>query len=164
MTIQGVKKESDKKKTALSYWSKDKCLCPVCNKEFDREIMLSGQGRMIAGKLTDELHRIFEPSKRYGRIYPLIYDIGACPNCFTAMLWSDFKDIKNKDAAEKMYSDSEKRRKAPCFLLKMPKSLSFSPEHPRRGSAVPWSARRLLAEMGLDSYLRVFLRKPDVNL
>ena len=112
MTIQGVKKESDKKKTALSYWSKDKCLCPVCNKEFDREIMLSGQGRMIAGKLTDELHRIFEPSKRYGRIYPLIYDIGACPNCFTAMLWSDFKDIKNKDAAEKMYSDSEKRRKA----------------------------------------------------
>ena len=112
MTIQGVKKESDKKKTALSYWSKDKCLCPVCNKEFDREIMLSGQGRMIAGKLTDELHRIFEPSKRYGKIYPLIYDIGACPNCFTAMLWSDFKDIKNKDAAEKMYSDSEKRRKA----------------------------------------------------
>ena len=54
MTIQGVKKESDKKKIALSYWSKDKCLCPVCHKEFDREIMLSGQGRMIAGKLTDE--------------------------------------------------------------------------------------------------------------
>ena len=128
MTIQGVKKESDKKKIALSYWSKDKCLCPVCRKEFDREIMLSGQGRMIAGKLTDELHRIFEPSKRYGRIYPLIYDIGACPNCFTAMLWSDFKDIKNKDAIEKIYSHSEKRKQAvntvfPYFDLHRQRSL-----------------------------------------
>ncbi|MGI5091222.1 DUF2225 domain-containing protein [Treponema socranskii] len=128
MTIQGVKKESDKKKIALSYWSKDKCLCPVCRKEFDREIMLSGQGRMIAGKLTDELHRIFEPSKRYGRIYPLIYDIGACPNCFTAMLWSDFKDIKNKDAMEKIYSHSEKRKQAvntvfPYFDLHRQRSL-----------------------------------------
>ena len=128
MTIQGVKKESDKKKIALSYWSKDKCLCPVCHKEFDREIMLSGQGRMIAGKLTDELHRIFEPSKRYGKIYPLIYDIGACPNCFTAMLWSDFKDIKNKDAMEKMYSNFEKRKKAvnivfPYFDLHRQRSL-----------------------------------------
>ncbi|MGI5096349.1 DUF2225 domain-containing protein [Treponema socranskii] len=128
MTIQGVKKESDKKKIALSYWSKDKCLCPVCQKEFDREIMLSGQGRMIAGKLTDELHRIFEPSKRYGRIYPLIYDIGACPNCFTAMLWSDFKDIKNKDAIEKIYSHSEKRKQAvntvfPYFDLHRQRSL-----------------------------------------
>ena len=128
MTIQGVKKESDKKKIALSYWSKDKCLRPVCRKEFDREIMLSGQGRMIAGKLTDELHRIFEPSKRYGRIYPLIYDIGACPNCFTAMLWSDFKDIKNKDAMEKMYSHSEKRKQAvntvfPYFDLHRRRSL-----------------------------------------
>lgn len=126
--VQGVKKESDKKKITYSYWSKDKCMCPVCRKEFDREVMLSGQGRMIAGKLTDELHRIFEPSKKYGRIYPLIYDIGACPNCYTAMLWSDFKDMKNKDAMDTMYMHSEKRKIAvntvfPYFDLRRQRTL-----------------------------------------
>ncbi|MBR7064323.1 MAG: DUF2225 domain-containing protein [Treponema sp.] len=110
--VYGVKKESDKKKIALSYWSKEKCFCPVCRKEFDKEVMLSGQGRMIAGKLTDELHRIFEPSKKYGRIYPLIYDVGACPNCYTAFLWQDFKEIKNKDTMDNIYMHGEKRKKA----------------------------------------------------
>ena len=43
---------SDKKKAAISYWSKDKCVCPVCKKAFDREIMRSGNGRMIAGLRT----------------------------------------------------------------------------------------------------------------
>ena len=79
------------KKVALSYFSKDKIPCPVCKKAFSREIMRSGNGRMIAGKLTDELHRIYEPSAKYGRVYPMIYEIGACPYCYTAMFWNDFK-------------------------------------------------------------------------
>jgi uncharacterized protein len=126
--VYGVKKESDNKRIALSYWSKEKCKCPVCHKEFDKEVMLSGQGRMIAGGLTDELHRIFEPSKKYGRIYPLIYDIGACPCCNTALFWSDFKDIKNRDAMDAIYGHSEKRKKAvnavfPYFDLHRQRSL-----------------------------------------
>ena len=28
------KNSSDKKKSAISYWSKDKCICPVCKKDF----------------------------------------------------------------------------------------------------------------------------------
>ena len=79
--VSGVKKQSDKKKAAISYWSKEKCTCPVCKKQFEKEVMLSGNGRMIAGGLSDDLHRTFEPSARFGRIYPLIYEIGACPNC-----------------------------------------------------------------------------------
>ena len=70
-------KDTEKKKPVISYWSKDKMSCPVCKKSFEREVMMSGNGRMIAGGLTDELHRIFEPSARFGRIYPLIYEIGA---------------------------------------------------------------------------------------
>ena len=95
------KNNSDKKKSAISYWSKDKCICPVCKKDFEREVMLSGNGRMIAGGLTDELHRIFEPSARFGKVYPLIYEIGVCPHCHTALMWNDFKDLKGdalKDA------------------------------------------------------------------
>lgn len=112
MVVHGLKTKSTTKKVSLSYWSKEKCVCPICRKEFDREVMLTGQGRMIAGKLTDELHRVFEPSKKYGLIYPLIYEIGACPNCYTAMLWSDFKEMKNKDAVDVIYMHSDKRKNA----------------------------------------------------
>ena len=90
------KKDTEKKKVSISYWSKDKCICPVCKKSFEKEVMLSGNGRMIAGGLTDELHRIFEPSARFGKVYPLIYEIGVCPHCYTALLWNDFKELKNK--------------------------------------------------------------------
>lgn len=108
--IAGVKKADAKKKPAISYWSKEKCICPVCKKSFDREVMLSGNGRMIAGNLSDDLHRTFEPSARFGRIYPLIYEIGACPNCYTALLWNDFKELKNRDAEERIFSHKEDRK------------------------------------------------------
>ena len=81
------KKGTEKKQVGISYWSKDKCTCPVCNKSFEREIMRSGNGRMIAGNLTDELHRNFEPSAKYGLIYPLIYEIGTCPFCYTSLFY-----------------------------------------------------------------------------
>lgn len=109
--VSGVKKTSDKKKAAISYWSKEKCICPVCKKTFDREVMLSGNGRMIAGGLSDDLHRTFEPSARFGRIYPLIYEIGACPHCNTALLWGDFKELKNKEVIDRLFEKREERKK-----------------------------------------------------
>lgn len=108
--ISGVKSKNEKKKAALSYWSKDKCMCPVCRKEFPKEVMYSGNGRMIAGGLTDELHRLFEPSKKFGRIFPLVYDIGACPICYTAFFWYDFKDVKDPNLIDDLYNKSEERK------------------------------------------------------
>ncbi len=72
--------------------------------------MLSGSGRMIAGELTDELHRIFEPSAKYGQIYPLIYAVGACPKCHTALFWSDFTEISDNNSLNALLDDSKKRR------------------------------------------------------
>lgn len=122
------KKDTEKKKPAISYWSKEKCACPVCNKSFEREVMLSGNGRMIAGGLSDDLHRTFEPSARFGRVYPLIYEIGACPNCFTALFWSDFKELRNKEAINKLYQERDGRKSKvdvifPHFNLKHERSL-----------------------------------------
>ena len=97
------KNQVEKKKAVISYWSKEKMNCPVCKKNFDREIMMSGNGRMIAGGLSDELHRNFEPSARFGKIYPLIYEIGACPFCYTALLWNDFKELKNKETLDRLF-------------------------------------------------------------
>ena len=108
--VYGVKKSGEKKKPAISYWSTNKCFCPVCRKEFPREEMLSGNGRMNAGKLTDELHRLYIPSARFGKINPLIYAIGACPNCHAAFLWNDFKEITDEKSLNRIYDKSEERK------------------------------------------------------
>ncbi len=103
-------KSTFSKKPAISYWSKTKVMCPVCQKEFQREEMLSGSGRMIAGELTDELRRVYEPSKKYGVIYPLLYAVGACPKCHMALLWNDFKELDDKTSLKRIHLDEEKRR------------------------------------------------------
>ena len=116
------------KKYEISYWSKEKCNCPVCKKAFDREVMRSGNGRMIAGSLTDELHRNFEPSAKYGRVYPLIYEVGVCPYCYTALLWNDFKEKIPSEDCDKLFEHSDKRRAScenifPYFNLKKQRTL-----------------------------------------
>ena len=122
------KKPGNEKKVGISYWSKDKVTCPVCKKPFEREVMRSGNGRMIAGGLTEELHRIYEPSAKFGRIYPLIYEIGCCPNCYTAFLWNDFTEKIDPEDADKLFEHSEKRKQAcetifPYFNLKHERTL-----------------------------------------
>lgn len=112
MAVSRSKSKSDDKKPAVSYWSKKKCTCPVCKKEFQREEMLSGNGRMNAGKLTEELHRLYIPSAKFGKIYPLIYTIGACPNCHAAFFWNDFTDIKDEKSLKRIYDKSEERKES----------------------------------------------------
>ena len=104
------KVENPGKKPKISYWSKNRCHCPVCQNNFEREEMLSGSGRMIAGALTEELHRVFEPSAKYGQIYPVIYSIGACPKCHTALFWSDFEEIQDNNSLNALLADSKNRK------------------------------------------------------
>ena len=104
------KVENPGKKPKISYWSKNRCHCPVCQNNFEREEMLSGSGRMLAGELTDELHRVFEPSAKYGQIYPVIYSIGACPKCHTALFWSDFEEIQDNNSLNALLADSKNRK------------------------------------------------------
>jgi len=71
--------QQSKKEAAISYYSKDQIECPVCGAKFKREEMYSGGGRVIAGDLTEELRRLYEPSAKYGEVYPLIYSMTVCP-------------------------------------------------------------------------------------
>ncbi|MCQ2612047.1 MAG: DUF2225 domain-containing protein [Treponemataceae bacterium] len=100
------------KKLAISFYSKQKVHCPVCKKDFAKEELLSGGGRMIAGNLTDELRRNYEPSAKYGAVYPLLYSIGACPTCHVAMLWSDFNTLEDGGAINKLLETEAKRKKS----------------------------------------------------
>ena len=93
----------------ISFQSKDESQCPVCDTIFFREEMLSGSGRLIAGALTDELHRLYEPSAKYGDVYPLIYPATVCPKCwFAAAECKDFSDFP-ESARGRAADDHEKR-------------------------------------------------------
>ncbi len=122
------KKKEEPKSVAISFYSKKKTLCPFCKKEFAKEEILSGGGRMIAGELTDELRRNFEPSAKYGPIYPMIYSIAACPTCHAAFFWNDYESIKDDDLINTII-DAESERKAivekifPFYDLKRPRTL-----------------------------------------
>ena len=121
-------KPQEDKKPAISYWAKTKMECPVCGKPFDQEVMHQGGGRMIAGNLTDELHRNFEPSKKFGRVYPLIYDIGCCPKCNAAFFWKDFTDIKDSASFSRIQSCTDERKESienifPYFNVKHERNL-----------------------------------------
>ena len=103
--------EDPNKKPKLSYWSKTKCICPVCQRPFEKEEMLTGSGRMNAGDLTDELHRLYIPSPKYGPVFPLIYSVGACPRCHLAFFWKDFEDITDAASINALRDDDENRKK-----------------------------------------------------
>lgn len=126
--VETMAAKEEKKALGISYFSNTKCHCPVCKKEFPKEVMRSGNGRMIAGALTDELHRIFEPSAKFGMVYPLIYDVGVCPNCYTAFFWNDFNGKFDKDITDKLYETYRSRKESvenifPYFNLKKERSL-----------------------------------------
>ena len=80
----------EERELKISFISKKEHICPVCDEKFHKEELLSGGGRLIAGALTDELHRLFEPSSRYGDIYPLAYTTIVCPKCWFASTEADF--------------------------------------------------------------------------
>lgn len=74
----------------LTFFEKKQTVCPVCNAKFFREDLLSGGGRLIAGNLTKELRRQYDPSKKYGPVHPLLYPVTVCPVCYFATFPQDF--------------------------------------------------------------------------
>lgn len=93
----------------ITFWSKKDVQCPICANEFKKEELLTGRGRLIAGELTGELRRLYEPSQKYGDICPLNYPVTVCPSCLYAAYAQDFE----KPPAEiigKLEAESDKRR------------------------------------------------------
>ncbi|MDR2028458.1 MAG: DUF2225 domain-containing protein, partial [Treponema sp.] len=98
----------EERELKISFHSKEEYTCPVCQATFHREELLSGSGRLIAGALTDELHRLYEPSVKYGDIYPLAYQATVCPECWFAAMDKDFFNLPDK-VFDKVEADKEKR-------------------------------------------------------
>jgi uncharacterized protein (DUF2225 family) len=89
----------EEKELKVSFLSKKEYECPVCRARFRKEELLSGGGRLIAGPMTEELHRIYEPSAKYGEIFPLVYQAAVCPECWFATMDQDFTELSGPGLA-----------------------------------------------------------------
>ncbi len=99
---------AEKNAVRVSFFSKKQSECPVCGTQFYREDLLTGRGRLIAGELTIELRRIYEPSQKYGVVRPLIYPITVCPGCFYAAFPADF-DAISAEGVSGVENDADER-------------------------------------------------------
>ncbi len=98
----------DDRELKVSFLSKEEFRCPICDAGFHREELLSGGGRLNAGEITDELHRLYIPSAKYGDVYPLIYSPTVCPECWFASYDKDFFNVPEK-LKEKIFDEREER-------------------------------------------------------
>ena len=94
----------------ITFWSKKDIECPVCEHKFKREELLTGRGRLIAGELTQELRRLYEPSQKYGDVCPLNYTITVCPSCYFGAFNQDFENVPS-DIIEILNKESDTRKK-----------------------------------------------------
>ena len=101
--------EKEEKKKHITFYLKNDIKCPICGTDFKREEMLSGGGRLIAGGITQELRRLYEPSKAFGKVNPVLYPVTVCPECYFSSLHEDFKKLKPK-GIEKAKSNTIKRQ------------------------------------------------------
>jgi len=93
----------------ITFWSKNEIKCPVCGNSFKKEELLTGRGRLIAGELTGELRRLYEPSQKYGDICPLNYPVIVCPSCLYSAYSQDFSSIP--DSKKGILEDETEKRK-----------------------------------------------------
>ncbi len=100
----------------ITFWSKKEIKCPVCESGFKREELLTGRGRLIAGTLTGELRRLYEPSQKYGDVCPLVYPITVCPECYFAAFQQDFESVP-QEVIGPVQNESESRKASIAKIL-----------------------------------------------
>lgn len=103
------------KEARITFVSKEQLECPVCETAFRREEILTGGGRMNAGKLTGELHRNYDVTAKFGEIFPLIYPVTTCPHCLYSAYPKDFLYPKADFAALKSDISTRKNCLKPVF-------------------------------------------------
>ncbi len=95
----------------ISYRQKNSTICPVCGTEFYKEELFSGGGRLIAGALSEELRRLYEDNKKFGKICPLAYQLTVCPACLFTAYQKDFVELSVSEL-DKMKSLTPARKNA----------------------------------------------------
>jgi uncharacterized protein (DUF2225 family) len=137
----------EERELKVSFLSKKEYACPVCGEVFHKEELLSGGGRLIAGPMTDELHRLYEPSLKYGEVYPLIYQATVCPKCWYTTMDADFSLLPEKSYS-RVRKDQEKRRDDTILIF--PDIDFYQPRGLAEGAASQYLALRCYEYFGKD--------------
>jgi uncharacterized protein (DUF2225 family) len=111
-----MNRKQETKIKKLTFFANKPTLCPICAEKFFREELHSGGGRLIAGKLTDELRRLYEPSVKYGELSPLVYPVTVCPACYYGAFNDDFLRIE-RDAIARVEATTAARRTSVQLLF-----------------------------------------------
>ncbi len=106
---------SDSAQQRLTFFSKSSIKCPVCTGTFYREELFTGRGRLIAGDLTIELRRRYEPSQKFGEVVPLIYPVQVCPSCYYSAYPQDFLLVP--EAKKRILEEETEKRLSSIRLL-----------------------------------------------
>jgi len=134
--------ESDKK---VTFFSRNAIRCQICDNSFYKEELFSGGGRLMAGELAHDLRRIYEPSKKFGELFPLIYYIIVCPHCLFASFPMDFIAGEIVKIKPRLEADTLRRKDTVGMIFK---DLNFT--EPRR--LTEGAASYFLAIMCYDHY------------
>lgn len=102
----------------ISYRAKEATKCPVCGTTHFKEELLSGSGRLIAGKLTQELQRLYEDNKKWGKINPLVYHVQVCPKCLFAAFPKDFTNLNAEEILALKNTVSHRQKVVETFFGK----------------------------------------------
>lgn len=92
-----------------SFRAKESIYCPICNEAYIKEQMFQGGGRLIAGKVTQELRRLYEKNKKFGRIHPSDYSLSVCTKCLFTCFSRDWSNV-NPQEKEKIKLQTHDRR------------------------------------------------------
>lgn len=96
---------------SVTFFGKEEIACPVCGEKVYRETLRTGRGRLIAGDLREDLRRLYEPTEKYGEVYPLVYPVGVCPECRYAAFYADFTQLPD-ETVQKLTEDTEHRKRS----------------------------------------------------
>jgi len=119
--------DSGSKGPSITFIQRNPISCPICDAKIYREELLSGRGRLIAGDLTIELRRLYDPSQKYGEVFPLIYPITVCPDCYYAAWKEDFTKLP-EDAKQALDDDRDARIQSVHSIVG---PVSFDKDNPR---------------------------------
>ncbi|PIE98475.1 MAG: hypothetical protein CR988_02970 [Treponema sp.] len=109
--IRKKEAKTEKKNVSITYYGKEQFDCPVCKTKFKKEELHQGGGRLIAGEITDELHRLYQPSAKYGEVFPLIYQVVVCPKCLYATFPYDFR-VPSSEVIEELFETMHSRHES----------------------------------------------------
>lgn len=94
----------------LTYYEKEVLTCPVCRKQFKREMLRKGGGRLVMKEVGADFHQIYTPTEKYGDVYPLCYAVLVCPQCYYASYKNEFGKLKDFEVTALV--EAENQRKA----------------------------------------------------